>query len=523
MSRILLFGGTSEGHVIAELLSAGGIECDLCVATEYGSMVMEDLPFVTVRTGRLSAKDIARVIECGEYDAAIDATHPFAVEASENIRKSTQGKLPLIRFERNTSAVASDGCIYENNPERCAEELEKTEGKILLTTGSKELALFCRKESLRKRLVVRVLPGMESLRLCYEAGLEGRQIIAMQGPFSEKMNRLLIEEYGISALVMKESGRTGGADEKISAARKAGIPCYVIRHPEGLSQDKPEGGRGSVAEDTAETSSRGTSVLTPAATCDFQGETADFSVVSDYDQLRHLLEKYLSSPLSFKSSIKVSLAGIGPGGRDSMTTAVKSCLAQADCVFGAPRMLESAGVKGLSYPYYLAADIIPVLEKLGRSKPGRLNAVVLFSGDPGFFSGAEKLRQALSSLPFIQVEVLPGVSSLQYLAAKFGLSWQNWAIMSMHGLAESDWLPLLQTYVKAGRDVFFLTSGAADVRRLGELASHFIKSGMMTSCRIFLGYQLSYPDERIKILSPEECLEEDGKGLYSGILIPDTE
>lgn len=501
MKRVLLFGGTSEGRLIAGILSENEIFCDLCVATEYGSMVMDELPFVTVHTGRLSEKDIEGVIEKGCYDAVIDATHPFALEVSKNIRSSTEGKVPLIRFERNRNESSYDGCIYEEDSKQCAADLEKTEGRILLTTGSKELSFFSEKESLRKRLVVRVLPGQESLRLCYEAGLEGKQIIAMQGPFSEKMNRLLIEEYGISALVMKESGKAGGTDEKIKAARATGIPCYVIRRPEAPS-----------ATAFGELSDTG-------AACG----ASDFFLVSDYDSLRLVLEKILATRLSARPFLRVSLVGIGPGALESMTLAVRQRLSEADCVFGAPRMLESAGVKGPSYPFYLASDIIPRIEELRKDKAGPIRVVVLFSGDPGFFSGAEKLRKSLSALPFIEVEVLPGISSLQYLASKFSLSWQNWAIMSMHGTPEAEWLPLFESYVKAGRDVYFISSGAADIRRLGEVSLRFMKAGLMKSCKVFLGYQLSYPDERIKILRAEECLEEDGKGLYSGILVPQME
>ena len=231
MSKVLLFGGTTEGRVIAKILSENKIECDVCVATEYGEMVMEEMPLVRVKTGRLSPDDMTALVRGGSYNAVIDATHPFAVEVSANIRRgvgAASAKIPLIRFERDTKLFSKpdkdgdENVIYFDDVASCAASLAQTEGKILLTTGSKELGDFCGSDSLRERLVARVLPGMESVRLCYEAGLTGKQIIAMQGPFSERMNRAVIEEYGISVLVMKESGKTGGADEKVRAAKAAG-------------------------------------------------------------------------------------------------------------------------------------------------------------------------------------------------------------------------------------------------------------------------------------------------------------
>ena len=224
-----------------------------------------------------------------------------------------------------------------------------------------------------------------------------------------------------------------------------------------------------------------------------------------------------------------------------MTQAVRACISKADCVFGAPRMLESAGITGAgltsancagftcaSYPYYLADDIIPVLRKMLENPPhgkvGTMRAVVLFSGDPGFYSGAEKLKTALASLPNTDVQVLPGISSVQYLAAKLGLSWQNAAIISMHGVSEYEWLPALESYVKSGRTVFFLTSGAEDIRRIGSALVSFRQflreASTMLEYTVYAGFRLSYPDEKILSLTPEECADAAGSGLCSGFLVP---
>ena len=95
-----------------------------------------------------------------------------------------------------------------------------------------DLATYSRKEALKDRLFVRVLPGLESLSLCEKNGICGKQIIAMQGPFSLEMNRALIRQFDIKYLVTKESGRTGGFLEKIKAAEAEGITACVIGNPE---------------------------------------------------------------------------------------------------------------------------------------------------------------------------------------------------------------------------------------------------------------------------------------------------
>lgn len=592
MSKVLLFGGTTEGRAIAKILSENKIECDVCVATEYGEMVMEEMPLVRVKTGRLSPDDMTALVRGGSYDAVIDATHPFAVEVSANIRRgvgAVSAKIPLIRFERDTKLSSNpdnDGdknVVYFDDVASCAASLALTEGKILLTTGSKELGDFCRSDSLRERLVARVLPGIESVRLCYEAGLTGKQIIAMQGPFSEQMNRAVIEEYGISALVMKESGKTGGADEKVRAAKAAGIPCYVIRRPmekarematlQSMSDETCAPGASGAVDGSCVSATRNAREMATlqsvpenaSATRDVrEPDPINYFVVSSFEELCRVLSEHLSVPVESRVFVHVSLAGIGPGGTDFMTAAVRARLAEADCVFGAPRMLEAAHLKPANgtcatgaacgtcaaYPYYLSKDILPVLEELRQKaaelrkasvcenpaygKSGIIRAVVLFSGDPGFFSGAEKLKAALSALPDTSIEMLPGISSIQYLASKLGLNWQNAVIISMHGVSEQEWLPAMKTAVKAGREIFFLTSGAADIRRLGSVLVSLGQSPSMAKNApeiaempeavpeydVHLGYQLSYPDEVVKTLTPEECVEVDGAGLWCGMLIP---
>ena len=155
----------------------------------------------------------------------IDATHPFAKIVSENIRESLQNRgIPYVRLERRLDAEEDFGKeeVFADSQAVCQALLAR-QGNILLTTGSKELHIFCRDERLRKRLIVRVLPGMESLSLCYENGLEGNQIIAMQGPFSEEINTAIYRQYDIQHMVTKESGSIGGMAEKLSAARKMGM------------------------------------------------------------------------------------------------------------------------------------------------------------------------------------------------------------------------------------------------------------------------------------------------------------
>ena len=76
-----------------------------------------------------------------------------------------------------------------------------------------------------------MLPSHESISLCEDAGLSGKHIIAMQGPFSMETDLALIRQFDIKTLVTKSSGSAGGAPDKIKAAAKAGIPVFMIGRP----------------------------------------------------------------------------------------------------------------------------------------------------------------------------------------------------------------------------------------------------------------------------------------------------
>ena len=234
MKEILLFAGTTEGRKLSEILVSSGIYHTVCVATEYGEIVLKENSFMTVHRGRMDGNQIRKFIQNGEFVAVVDATHPYADIVTENIKAAVKGMdIPYLRLKRETKlSPKEENVVYFESNEACAKALEEVQGNILLTTGSKELKKYCVSEDVKSRLFVRVLPAQESLSLCMEQGIRGKQIIAMQGPFTTQMNEALIRQFGISCLVTKQSGISGGYFEKLEAAGKTGISVYAIGHPQ---------------------------------------------------------------------------------------------------------------------------------------------------------------------------------------------------------------------------------------------------------------------------------------------------
>ncbi|MCM1541031.1 MAG: precorrin-6Y C5,15-methyltransferase (decarboxylating) subunit CbiT, partial [Blautia sp.] len=380
-----------------------------------------------------------------------------------------------LRLRRDFAAQASADTVgnirfFETNG-ACAKALEHTAGNILLTTGSKELAIYCASGEVRRRLYVRVLPGMESLSLCMEQGICGKQIIAMQGPFSVEMNEAILRQYQISCLVTKESGVSGGYPEKLEAARKAGVQVFVI---------------GRLREDEG---------------CSFAEVCGRLAAVCGRE-------------IRVKGRMEIILAGIGMGHENSMTREVEKAVREADLIFGAERMLANLRTKAETYPFYQAEQIIPCLREVQGGSPLMENrkVVILFSGDSGFYSGCQALHAALEQeigqgRLEASLRIMPGISSVAYLAACIGESYQDAAVYSIHGKK----LPDLARRIRNHPKTFLLTSGVGDVRRLGEI----LTEADMGDCEVITGYQLSYEEQHIAVHTPAECRGLDEEGLYT--------
>ena len=234
--KILLFGGTGEGRELAEWMLSQGLDATVCVATEYGETLLPD--GAQVHVGRLDAGTMETLM-AGGYTLVIDATHPYAVEVTKNIRAAAQAAgLPCLRLLRQSDR--EDGCQKATDMAAAADLLEGLPGKVLLTTGSKELDAFAR-PGLRERCCPRVLPMADSLERCLALGFPPKNIICMQGPFTKEMNLATLRQFHVRTLVTKDTGGYGGFRAKADAAREAGCDLVVVERPqteEGLTLEE---------------------------------------------------------------------------------------------------------------------------------------------------------------------------------------------------------------------------------------------------------------------------------------------
>ena len=221
---------------------------------------------------------------------------------------------------------------------------------------------------------------------------------------------------------------------------------------------------------------------------------------------------------------KIILVGIGMGTAASLTGQAKAALERCDYLIGARRMLETfrkmrkirqnpdkPGESGTAEePEYTEAYVTETIVSLIRNHPKRQRIGVLFSGDTGFYSGAGKLAQRLAEFPGLyDVEVIPGISSVCYLAARLQTAWEDAAIVSLHGREEN----FIQTVSRSPRTFLLLGGKDAGSRMLQKLREYGLDDVTVRA-----GSRLSYPDEKIISGRPSELSDKDVEDLCTALI-----
>ena len=509
MCKIWIFGGTTEGRLLAEYCSREKIEAWVSVASEYGEeLLQEELmesgnagnpdlnhntclakknlktvqasSVIKVLRGRMDRYQMEEFIRNQGIHLVIDATHPHARLVSEEIQEAC-GRTG-VRLERCLRAEGEQNkardWVEVDSIQEAVSFLSSVSGVIFATTGSKELEALCQIPDYQKRVYARVLPTSNVLKKCEKLGITGSHLIAMQGPFSTEMNTLFLRQTKAEWLLTKDSGRAGGFQEKVEAARENGTRVVVIRRPEedGIS-----------LEEAME-------VLKKAD----EGKVGELKT--------HLI-----------------LAGIGMGQPSQMTGEVLRAIRESDALIGAGRMLESAeralqndlliSKEGKAenrqesaaaveketkcYKAYLPDDVIQIVSK----HPEWKQAVILYSGDTGFFSGASRMAERLreAGYPFT---VYPGTSCVSYLAARLGTHWEDAAIYSAHGreLSVDRVMKRLCDPEEPAKRAFILMGGKNGA---GQFCERLTQAGY-GNVQVTVGESLSYPEEQIRRGTAEE-------------------
>lgn len=471
MDKILLFAGTTEGRNLAEFLEKNQIPTEVCVATQYGETLLEEGKYLHVHAGRLDETEMEQQIQ-KQITLVIDATHPYAVIVSQNIRRACSRTgteyIRLARKETDASWKQEMEDVTEvASVAEAAAFLAKKEGRIFAATGSKELSAYQVIPDYQDRVVARVLSTPEAVSECAMLGFSGKNLICMQGPFTEDLNVAMLRQAQASWMVTKESGKAGGFLEKLRAAKKAGAKLVVIKRPGERSEE--------IEEDQKE---------------------ENLYAICDEGQIRSLLGKRLG----ICPKRQLYLVGIGMGNEKNRTVEAEQICQSADLLIGARRMLQSVKTEGkVVFESYKPDEIAAYLAE----HPQYETAAVLLSGDIGFYSGAKKLYDAIErteGLEQMEINPVSGISSVVYFCGKLGVSWENVHLLSLHGRKQN-----LIDAVKYHEKVFVLCGEKDGIPKI----CCKLKEYGLGDVKVAVGTDLSYEQERIVQGTAESLMKED--------------
>lgn len=258
MSRVILFAGTTEGRKISDKLRELNIDTNVRVATESGADMITSGGSIKVVAGRMDMEKIRSLILQEKANTVIDATHPYAVDVSHNIQEAVcdicvRKDCGINQYVRNRCGINQyaidhdvqlirvlrehddtwdgDNIYYFDDMDQLIEWLNTTDERIFSTLGAKEAMQLTMVKNYKDRVVLRILPSVESVRICQNAGYSSDSIICMQPPFSEEINKGLFNDKKCGIMITKDTGRAGGMPEKMAAAISCGMKIGIVRRP----------------------------------------------------------------------------------------------------------------------------------------------------------------------------------------------------------------------------------------------------------------------------------------------------
>ena len=192
-------------------------------------------------------------------------------------------------------------------------------------------------------------------------------------------------------------------------------------------------------------------------------------------------------------SNKINVVGLGPGNIKYLSTAGIECIKEAEIIVGSTRQLSDLKTiiseKQEIYTLGKLAEFIAYLkENIDRK------ITIIVSGDTGYYSLVPYLSKNLSK---DILNIIPNISSYQYLFSKLGENWQNFRLASVHG-REFDYVKNIDD-----KDIAGLVLLTDDIQNPYEVSKNLYNNGIR-NLTVIVGENLSYDNEKITILEIED-------------------
>ena len=250
-ANVWLIGGTSESAELAQALAARQIPFVVTVTTAAARALYSAQTQVVV--GALSEPQMETLVSEWRVVCVLDASHPFAQVVSESaialsLRSQQSSILPTVaylRYERSPVTDISERDVSERDTvhshvsvytsiERVLNNPELYNHRILFTLGYRALlAQSVTLSQLRRKskLFVRILPSPEAISAAIAAGFSSKEIVALRPPVSYDLEKAIWQQWNISAVVAKASGKAGGEAIKRKMAAELDVHLHLIQRP----------------------------------------------------------------------------------------------------------------------------------------------------------------------------------------------------------------------------------------------------------------------------------------------------
>lgn len=220
--RVLVLGGTLDASRLAQALAKAGVDGIFSYAGRTSAPIAQPLPTRVGGFGGVAG--LQAFLQTERITHVVDATHPFAAQMSSNaVQACASAGVPLLALER-PAWQAQSGDVWQHVPDIAAavQALPTEPARVFLAIGRQHLAPFlaCTQHWYLLRLVDPVL----------DLPAERGQVVLDRGPFTVEGDRTLLQAYGITHIVSKNSGGAG-AQAKLTAARERSLPVILIDRP----------------------------------------------------------------------------------------------------------------------------------------------------------------------------------------------------------------------------------------------------------------------------------------------------
>lgn len=195
----------------------------------------------------------------------------------------------------------------------------------------------------------------------------------------------------------------------------------------------------------------------------------------------------------------IYIVGIGPGSVQYILPKAIEIISKSQKIIGFSRVVNSLCKIDIlkEKEFIVVSKLSEIIEFINKYK--NTDIALVASGDPSFYSIANYIKSNCSEA----IELIPGISSFQYLSCKLGVLWNNAFIGSLHG-RDNEFLEKVLNYNLS----FWLTDKKNNPSSLAKI---LLKNNIQ--CKLIVGENLSYEDEKITIGIPKDFIEKEFSDL----------